>query len=162
MGSGFERNKLFASRSEFITTDGAGVVWVVATMRSAGIMFQAYRNRRLALRYCPCSGLCYDHLMAQKLRRWLIIGVTAVVLAACGGPTLSGKYRGTALIADIEMEFSGNKVYVTSMGVIKEGTYTMEGDKVKILVEGETTIMRLTPEGHLAGLPFDAVLKKVP
>lgn len=100
--------------------------------------------------------------MAQKLGRWLVLGVTVGVLAACGGSTLSGKYRGTALIADIEMEFSGNKVYVTSMGVIKEGTYTIEGDKVKILVEGETTILRLTPEGDLAGLPFNAVLKKVP
>lgn|GEM_PF-2109294 len=106
--------------------------------------------------------LCYDSLMAQKLRRYLVLGVITVVLSACGGPVLSGKYRGTALITDIEMEFSGNKVYVTSMGAIREGTYTVEGDKVKILVDGKTTILRLTPEGDLTGLPFDAVLKKVP
>lgn len=100
--------------------------------------------------------------MAHKLRRWIVFGVVAAVLSACGGPALSGKYRGTALITEIEIEFSGNKVYVTSMGVTKEGTYSVEGDKVKVIVDGENTIFRLTPEGDLAGLPFNAVLKKVP
>lgn len=92
-----------------------------------------------------------------RLALWF---ATALFAAGCGGPAMSGKYSGTVLLADVSVEFQGSKVYLTNMGVTTEGTYTKDGDKIKILANGENVIFTLTPEGDLTGLPFGAVLKK--
>ena len=44
---------------------------------------------------------------------------------------------------------SGDKVEVTAMGTTHEGTYVLEGKRVKITVSGDTTIMTIDDQGCL-------------
>lgn len=69
---------------------------------------------------------------------------------------LSGTYvsrgdsLGSALVSSLTFT-SGGKVEGTGMGITKEGTYELEGRKVKITVSGDTTILTLDEIGCLDG-----------
>lgn len=62
----------------------------------------------------------------------------------------NGDSLGSALVSSLTFTSEG-KVEVTGMGITKEGTYELEGTKVKITVSGDTTIMTLDENGCLDG-----------
>jgi hypothetical protein len=56
---------------------------------------------------------------------------------------------------------SGEKVEVTAMGVTHEGTYVLDGERVKITISGDTTIMSIDEHGCLdAGGMIGKLCKK--
>ncbi len=78
----------------------------------------------------------------------LTVGL-ALTLAACG-KSLDGIYKDNLGLQKYEFQSDGT-VYVSTMGVIQEGTYALEDDKVKITIEGETVIFDLNPDGSIEG-----------
>ncbi len=85
----------------------------------------------------------------------LLIAVAAV---ACGGG-LEGVYQpepgksglaGGGLVEQIEFR-SGDKVEITLMGITKEGTYEVDGDRVRIAVSGDIQIFRVDDDGCIDG-----------
>lgn len=71
----------------------------------------------------------------------LITGFTAFLVAACGGggdSGVGGKYTSVENDA-LTMEFSGGKVAMNAAGMgSSSGTYTVEGEKVIVTVEGQS------------------------
>lgn len=72
-----------------------------------------------------------------------------LTLAACG-KSLDGIYKDNLGLQKYEFQSDGT-VYVSTMGVIQEGTYTLDDNKVKITIEGETVIFDLNPDGSIQG-----------
>src|SRR6476619_1800153 len=77
----------------------------------------------------------------------------ACLCTGCGGG-LKGTYTpvgqtfGGMLITSVTFT-SGEKVEVTAMGVTHEGTYVLEGKRVKSTISGDTTIMSIDDQGCL-------------
>lgn len=91
-------------------------------------------------------------------------------LLACFCMGCSGGLKGTyipvgmsfggALISNVTFN-SGDKVEVTALGTTHEGTYVLDGKKVKITVSGDTTIMTIDDQGCLdAGGMIGKLCKK--
>ena len=85
----------------------------------------------------------------------LFAALLACVCVGCGGGmkgayTSNGRSFGGAIISDITFN-SGNKVEITALGMTQEGTYVLEGNKVKITVSGDTTIMSVDEQGCING-----------
>jgi hypothetical protein len=97
------------------------------------------------------------------------LAAVAVLLAclctACGGGlkgtyTPAGQTFGGVLISSVTFT-SGEKVEVTAMGVTHEGTYVLDGKRVKITISGDTTIMSIDDQGCLdAGGMIGKLCKK--
>ena len=94
-----------------------------------------------------------------------LAALLACVCVGCGGG-LNGTYIpagmsfGGALISNVRFN-SANKVEVTAMGTTHEGTYVLDGKKVKITVSGDTTIMTIDDNGCLdAGGMIGKLCKK--
>jgi hypothetical protein len=93
------------------------------------------------------------------------VALLTLVIAGCGGGlsgtyTPDGKSFGGALISDITFT-SGNKVEVTAQGVTGEGTYEVDGKRVKFTTNGSTTLMTIDDSGCLdAGVMFGKFCKK--
>lgn len=84
--------------------------------------------------------------------------VFALYLAACGGGGLKGTYtpQGFSPIDSITFK-SGGKVEVSSMGPTTEGTFEIDGDRVRITFAGQTTIFTIDKQGCLdSGAAFGA------
>ncbi len=97
-----------------------------------------------------------------------LLSCTALLACACLG--CGGGLKGTyipagisfagALISSVTFS-SSDKVEVASMGTTHEGTYVLDGKKVKITVSGDTTIMILDDQGCLdAGQMIGKLCKK--
>jgi hypothetical protein len=65
-----------------------------------------------------------------------------------GTYTPDGRSFGGALIGNMTFN-SADKVEVTAMGMTHEGSYVLDGKKVKITVAGDTTIMTIDDQGCL-------------
>lgn len=80
--------------------------------------------------------------------RILALAIALLGASMLGGCSrqLSGTYKPTdetfALIEKIVFT-SGDKVEITGMGMTKEGTYEIDGDRVKITISGETNIFTI-------------------
>jgi hypothetical protein len=56
---------------------------------------------------------------------------------------------------------SGGKVEVSALGATKEGTFVLDGKKVKVTISGDTTIMTIDDQGCLdAGSMIGKFCKK--
>ena len=85
------------------------------------------------------------------LARLLTASIAASMLAGCGNK-LDGVYSGRNTGFFEKMDFtSGDKVEITFMGMTKEGTYVVDGKKVKITVGAETSIFAIDDKGCLDG-----------
>jgi hypothetical protein len=82
-----------------------------------------------------------------------LAALLACVCVGCSGG-LNGSYApvgqtfGGMLISDVTFN-SAHKVEVTAMGMTHEGTYVLDGKRVKITVSGDTTIMTIDDQGCL-------------
>ena len=70
--------------------------------------------------------------LTKVLALAVVVAMACLVLASCG---LSGKYEATLFGTGTELEFKGNKVYMTFkfIGMSSdpvEGTYKISGDKI--------------------------------
>jgi hypothetical protein len=89
----------------------------------------------------------------------------ACLCVGCGGG-LKGTYTpvgqtfGGMLISNVTFN-AADKVEVTAMGMTHEGTYALDGKRVKITVSGDTTIMTIDEQGCLdAGGMIGKLCKK--
>jgi hypothetical protein len=82
----------------------------------------------------------------------LALLVVLLGLAGCGSG-IDGTYTSSGGMGIIEsMTFKkGGKVEVTAMGMTKEGTFEVEGKKVKVTIANDTTILTLDDNGCLNG-----------
>lgn len=89
--------------------------------------------------------------MTRSLFRLVATLAFAAAAAACGGG-IEGIYSGkdTGFLDRLAFK-SGGKVELTFMGMTKEGTYELEGDKVKITNGGETHIFTRLEDGCIDG-----------
>lgn len=94
-----------------------------------------------------------------------VVALLACLCTGCGGG-LKGTYTpvggtfGGVLITSVTFT-SGEKVEVTAMGVTHEGTYVLDGKRVKITISGDTTIMSIDEQGCLdAGGMIGKLCKK--
>jgi hypothetical protein len=88
----------------------------------------------------------------SSFTRFAAVMVVAASLTGCGSK-LDGTYvpeGGAGLISSITFK-SGGKCELTGLGMTKEGTYELEGQKVKITVSGETNILTMDDKGCLDG-----------
>lgn len=88
----------------------------------------------------------------SSLTRFAAIVIAVASLTGCGSK-LDGTYTpadGEGLISSITFK-SGGKVEVTGLGMTKEGTYELEGNKVKVTLSNDTTIMTIDDKGCLDG-----------
>jgi hypothetical protein len=77
--------------------------------------------------------------------------ITVLACAGCGSG-VEGKYLGGDQGFFESMEFkSDGKVEITFMGSIREGTYVVEDDRVKVTAGGDTQIFTVRDDGCLAG-----------
>lgn len=91
-------------------------------------------------------------LVISKIARYQLIAVvmTAIFLTACGS-SINGVYTSKNGFAE-KLDFkSSGKVEMTIFGMVKEGTYEIEGKKVKITGGGDTTIFAIDDKGCLDG-----------
>lgn len=93
----------------------------------------------------------------MNIRQTCILLGLVGLLAACG-KQLEGTYKDD--LGFQKYEFQGNgTVYVSTMGVTSEATYTVEDKKVKITSkENETIIYDLNEDGTING-PLGMTLK---
>jgi hypothetical protein len=81
-----------------------------------------------------------------SLMRFTACALLTVVLASCT-PGVQGVYACEGSILDAIRLESGGKAYVsaTMFGQTSEkaGTYTVDGDKVSIVIDGESTVFTL-------------------
>lgn len=76
---------------------------------------------------------------------------SVLLLSACG-QQVSGLYTGQEGSFLESMNFkSGGKVELTFMGGTGEGTYEIEGNKVKVTNNGETQLLTIDADGCLDG-----------
>jgi len=72
----------------------------------------------------------------------------AVSLAGCPGSSVTGEYTCEGGLLDGLRLESGGKAYLTAtmfgMKQEKAGTYTVDGDKVNVVINGESTVFTLT------------------
>ena len=94
-----------------------------------------------------------------------LAALLAWVCVGCGGG-LKGTYTpvgltfGGMLLSNVTFN-SADKVEVTAMGMTHEGTYVLDGKRVKITVSGDTTIMAIDEQGCLdAGGMIGKLCKK--
>jgi hypothetical protein len=96
------------------------------------------------------------------------LSVAALLACLCVGCSggLKGTYTpvgqtfGGMLISNVTFN-AADKVEVTAMGMIHEGTYVLDGKRVKITVSGDTTIMTIDEQGCLdAGGMIGKLCKK--
>ncbi len=85
----------------------------------------------------------------MKLSRIFLVFGLVLTLAACG-KGLDGVYKDNLGLQKYEF-LSDGTVYVSTMGVIQEGSYKLDDNKVKITIEGETVIFDLNPDGSIEG-----------
>ena len=84
-----------------------------------------------------------------------VAAVLAWICVGCGGG-LKGSYTPVGLsftgmfISNVTFN-SADKVEVTAMGMTKEGSYVVDGKKVKITISGDTTVMTIDDQGCLDG-----------
>jgi hypothetical protein len=90
----------------------------------------------------------------------VLLGALAA-LAGCGDG-LAGTYvpDGFAIVQKVELK--AGKAYVTVLGTTKEGTYTVDGDKVSINVAGDATVFTRDAKGCLDGGPLAGRLCRSP
>lgn len=88
------------------------------------------------------------------VRKTLLISTTFCLnLALIGcGHSLSGTYsgKGTGFLDKLHFK-SGGKVELTFMGMTKEGSYEIEGNKVKVTNAGDTQVLTIDAQGCLDG-----------
>lgn len=90
----------------------------------------------------------------------MILSALALTLVGCSkGPV--GVYTGgdSLIKMTVDLKPSG-KAYVTTMAGTTQGSYSMDGDKVVIVMDKSNIVFTLTPEGDLRDGPFGMVLKK--
>ncbi len=86
-------------------------------------------------------------------RTSLIVSIAVECLAVAGcGSSVDGVYssNGNGFFEQLEFK-SDDKVEVTFMGMIKEGTYEVEKKKVKVSVAGDNQIFTIDDKGCLVG-----------
>lgn len=85
------------------------------------------------------------------IRKPLVATLLSLFLAACGS-SIEGVYSGkdTGFLDQIEIK-GDHKVELMFMGMLKEGTYEIEGDRIKINNAGEINILRIDGDGCLDG-----------
>lgn len=89
---------------------------------------------------------------AMKMNIRLVPAVCFLLYACGSGASLEGVYSGENTGFLDQIEFRGNnKAELTFMGMTKEGTYEVEGDRVKINNAGEVTVLRIDEAGCLDG-----------
>ena len=95
--------------------------------------------------------VCYAKV-AEMLARVCILIIVTAFLAGCGSK-MSGKYiadNSGSLYKQLNFT-SGTKVEITAVVGVVEGTYVVEGDKVKITVGMATHIFTKDSNGCLDG-----------
>jgi hypothetical protein len=94
--------------------------------------------------------------IALRSERTAGVGVTVAVLLCsvigCAGSGIEGTYsgKGTGFLQQIVFKSDG-KVELTFMGMTREGTYEVEGNKVKVTNAGTTEILTIGGDGCLDG-----------
>lgn len=77
--------------------------------------------------------------------------LVALLFTSCD-TGLSGTYASQGGLINQTLSFKpGGKVEVSAMGITREGTYEVEGKKVKLTVSGDTTILTIDANGCLDG-----------
>ncbi|MBL8471497.1 MAG: hypothetical protein JNM98_06850 [Rhodocyclaceae bacterium] len=86
----------------------------------------------------------------MKLRLIGLAVLLGALLSACG-PKLEGTYTDPAGVTAFTFRGSG-KVYYGALGSEEEGTYEIDGDRVKVKVgSGDALILRIKDETTLDG-----------
>lgn len=80
-----------------------------------------------------------------------------VLLAACGSK-LSGEYADKSGAVSYTFE-SGDKVLMSAIGIETEGTYEVDGNKVRVENNGQNIIFTILEDGSLK-TPFGNLKKK--
>ena len=77
--------------------------------------------------------------------------LAVVALSGCGGG-LNGTYTpsGDGFFEQLTFQ-SGGTVEITWMGMTKEGSYEVDGDRVKVTVGGDTQVLRIDGRGCVDG-----------
>jgi hypothetical protein len=99
-----------------------------------------------------------------RLVHVLAVSVLALALLVIGGcsPGLEGTYvpEGFSPVDSITFK-SGGIVEITGFGLTRQATYERDGDKIKINIDGETTVLTIDSSGCLdSGGPFGRFCRK--
>jgi hypothetical protein len=79
-----------------------------------------------------------------------VIAAACMLLVGCGGGGPSGTYSSDGPIP-MSMTFKGGgKVTISGMGETKEATYTVEGDRVIVTLDGSPATFVKQKDGSLA------------
>lgn len=88
--------------------------------------------------------------MERTLLRALTIIPVVFGMAACGS-SIEGVYTGEDTFLDQIEVRDDQRVELSFMGAIKEGTYEVEGDRLRISAGGETNVFKINDSGCLEG-----------
>ncbi len=80
------------------------------------------------------------------MRKFCLLA-TLFVLSACGSK-LNGEYGDKLGIASYNFK-SGNKVYISALGIETEGRYEIDGNKVKVENNGQNLIFTILNDGSI-------------
>lgn len=95
----------------------------------------------------------------MNIRKACIMLGLVGLLAGCSN-NLNGVYKDELGIQQYEFKDNGT-VYVSTMGITREGTYVVEDKKIKITGDGETIIYDLNEDGTIKG-PLGMTLRPEP
>lgn len=89
--------------------------------------------------------------MIRKALQVFSLGGAALMLGGCGS-RVSGVYKpqGATFLDGLNFK-TGGKVELTFMTMTKEGTFTVDGDRVKVTNGSDTQVFRLDSKGCLDG-----------
>lgn len=85
------------------------------------------------------------------MKRWPLLAAALPWMASCGG-SIEGVYSGagTGFLDQIEI-LDDERVEVKFMGTIREGTYEIRNDTIRINVRGDVSELRIGDDGCLEG-----------
>ncbi len=91
--------------------------------------------------------------------RWAAVVLVGCVIVGCGDGLSGHKYTEKESKDGIEFK-SGNKAYVTLMGMTREVKYRVDGDKIILDAGGSdgTLVVTRQKDGTITGLPMTGPL----
>ena len=89
-----------------------------------------------------------QHPMSATFAALLVCACVGCGGGLSGTYTPNGRSFAGAVIGNMTFN-SSDKVEITALGTTAEGTYVLEGKRVKITVSGDTTIMTIDDQGCL-------------
>jgi hypothetical protein len=95
----------------------------------------------------------------RKMIAVLVVGSFILMTIACGSAKFEGTYTNATGLATLNLS-SGGKASMTMMGETKSGTFTVDGNKVIVNLQGDKLEFTINEDGSLNGPGFIGAMKK--